>query len=64
LSLVFGVTPIGLMACALALRAWAAPDGLDVSRVRRHALRWALVSLAVGAALEIPVVAAIATAPR
>ncbi|RMH29779.1 MAG: hypothetical protein D6693_01490 [Planctomycetota bacterium] len=59
-SVVFGVTPIGLIACAMAVGAWACTDPAQAERLGRRATQWALVSLALGAALELPVVVTLA----
>jgi hypothetical protein len=58
---VFGFVPTGLIAFALAAWAFCAPQrDSGRRRLRRHALCWCWVSVAIGALVEAPVVAAIA----
>lgn len=58
---VFGFVPTGLIAFALAAWAFCAPQSdIDRRRLRRHALCWCWVSVAIGVLVEAPVVAAIA----
>lgn len=57
----FGFAPTGLVAMGLALAAWRRGRNTPAGReIRRKALVWSLVSVAIGIAVETPVLVSLA----
>jgi Interferon-induced transmembrane protein len=62
---IFGFAPTGLLALSYSIAAWANRSQTGDSRpspAARRALRWCWITVAIGVAVEVPVVTTIALA--